>query len=71
MRICILFRSLRNNSNTALLLQPFINELKRFGADVDYITLKDKRIEPWGLRSFLIGCVVPILIKKIEREKEK
>ena len=46
MRICILFGSLRNNSNTALLLQPFINELKRFGADVDYITLKDKHIEP-------------------------
>jgi len=46
MRICILFGSLRNNSNTALLLQPFISELKRFGADVDYITLKDKHIEP-------------------------
>lgn len=46
MRICILFGSLRENSNTALLLQPFTAELKRFGAEVDYITIKDLDIEP-------------------------
>lgn len=46
MRICILFGSLREKSNTALLLQPFITELKRFGAEVDYITIKDLNIEP-------------------------
>ena len=62
MRICILFGSLRNNSNTALLLQPFIDELKQFGADVDYIALKDKHIEPctacWTCQNFFEkpGC---------------
>lgn len=46
MRVCILFGSLRNNSNTAILLQPFIDELKRLGAEVDYLTIKDMHIEP-------------------------
>ncbi|MHB1395093.1 MAG: flavodoxin family protein [Clostridia bacterium] len=46
MRICILFGSLRENSNTGLLLQPFTAELKRLGAEVDFVTLKDKHIEP-------------------------
>jgi multimeric flavodoxin WrbA len=46
MKICILFGSLRDNSNTGLLLQPFTTELKRLGAEVDYITLKDLNIEP-------------------------
>ena len=46
MRICILFGSLRENSNTGILLQPFISELERLGAEVDLITLKDKHIEP-------------------------
>ncbi|HYF81553.1 MAG TPA: flavodoxin family protein [Clostridia bacterium] len=46
MRICILFGSLRENSNTGLLLQPFIEELKRLGAEIDFISLKDKHIEP-------------------------
>jgi multimeric flavodoxin WrbA len=46
MRICILFGSLRENSNTGLLLQPFIAELKRLGAEIDFVTLKDKHIEP-------------------------
>jgi multimeric flavodoxin WrbA len=46
MRICILFGSLRENSNTGLLVQPFIAELERLGAAIDFITLKDKNIEP-------------------------
>lgn len=46
MKICILFGSLRNNSNTGLLLKPFVNELERFGIDIDYIALKDLHIEP-------------------------
>jgi multimeric flavodoxin WrbA len=46
MKISILFGSVRNNSNTALLLQPFISELNRLGAEVDYITIKDMHIEP-------------------------
>ncbi len=46
MRICILFGSLRNNSNTALLLQPFMDELKGLGTEVDILTIKDMHIEP-------------------------
>lgn len=46
MKVSILFGSLRSNSNTALLLQPFVAELKSLGVDVDYITLKELHIEP-------------------------
>ncbi len=46
MRVCILFGSLRGSSNTALLLEPFMEELREFGADVEHITLRDKHIEP-------------------------
>jgi multimeric flavodoxin WrbA len=46
MRISILFGSVRNNSNTELLLKPFTTELKRLGADVGCITIKDLHIEP-------------------------
>ncbi len=46
MRVCILFGSLRGSSNTALLLEPFMEELRGLGADVEHITLRDKHIEP-------------------------
>ncbi len=46
MNICILFGSLRNNSNTDLLLRPFEAELKRLGNQVERITLRDLHIEP-------------------------
>ncbi len=46
MRVCILFGSLRGSSNTALLLEPFMEELRELGADVEHITLRDKHIEP-------------------------
>ena len=46
MRICVLFGSLRKNSNTGLLLQPFTDELKRLGAEVDVIELRNKHVEP-------------------------
>jgi multimeric flavodoxin WrbA len=46
MNICILMGSPRENGNTATLLKPFIKEIKDLGADVEYITLYDKHIEP-------------------------
>ena len=46
MRICILFGSLRSNSNTGLLLKPFMEEMEDLGVEIDYITLRDKHIEP-------------------------
>lgn len=46
MKICILMGSPRLNGNTAELLKPFIEELKINNAEVFYITLADKNINP-------------------------
>ncbi|MDD3705371.1 MAG: flavodoxin family protein [Clostridiaceae bacterium] len=63
MRICILFGSLRNNSNTALLLQPFISELERLGAEVDCLKIKDMHIESctacWACQNVFEGPGCP------------
>ncbi|GLI57895.1 FMN reductase [Propionigenium maris DSM 9537] len=63
MRVCILFGSLRTNSNTALLLEPFMEELKELGAEVDHIILRDKHIEPctacWACQNIFEGPGCP------------
>jgi multimeric flavodoxin WrbA len=46
MRITILMGSPRISGNTAELCKPFIVELKANGAEVTYITLHDKHINP-------------------------
>jgi multimeric flavodoxin WrbA len=46
MNFCILMGSPRIHGNTAVLLKPFIEELKNKGATVTYITLADKNISP-------------------------
>lgn len=46
MKFCILMGSPRPNGNTAELLKPFIKELKLNGADISYINLFDRNIQP-------------------------
>ncbi len=46
MKISILYGSLRDNSNTKKLLLPFMDELKRHKAELDFITVKNLHIEP-------------------------
>jgi multimeric flavodoxin WrbA len=46
MKISILSASFREKGNTETLMQPFIAELKRLGATVDVVTLRDLHIEP-------------------------
>ena len=50
MRVCILMGSPRPNGNTAELCKPFVDELLVKGADVEYITLHDKKLLP------CLGC---------------
>ena len=50
MRVCILMGSPRLNSNTAELCKPFVDELRLHKAEVEYITLHDKKIAP------CLGC---------------
>jgi len=45
-RVTILFGSLRENSNTGLLLEPFVEELKKLDIEVDFITIRDLDIKP-------------------------
>ena len=44
MKFCILMGSPRLKGNTAELCKPFIQELKKAGSEVKYITLADKQI---------------------------
>lgn len=46
MKFCVLMGSPRLDGNTAELAKPFIEELQTSGAEVDYITLADKKISP-------------------------
>ncbi len=46
MNVCILMGSPRPTGNTATLLQPFIAELEALGAEVEYIPLFERHIEP-------------------------
>jgi len=46
MRVCILMGSPRLNGNTAELCKPFISQLKESGAEVSYINLYGKNIQP-------------------------
>jgi len=46
MNVLILMGSPRRVSNTAELCKPFMEELKENGADVRYVTLADKNINP-------------------------
>lgn len=46
MKFCILMASPRLNGNTAELVKPFLTELKKNGAEVEYITLAEKNILP-------------------------
>lgn len=46
MKFCILMGSPRLKGNTVELLKPFISELEQNKAEVDYITLQDKNIQP-------------------------
>lgn len=46
MKFCILMASQRLNGNTAELVKPFLTELKKNGAEVEYITLAEKNILP-------------------------
>lgn len=46
MRICILMGSPRLHGNTAELVKPFVEELKKKGADVVSIPLDEKQIAP-------------------------
>ena len=50
MRVCILMGSLRLNRNTAELCKPFVDELRKNNAEVEYITLIGKNIAP------CVGC---------------
>lgn len=50
MRVCILMGSQRPHGNTAELCKPFAEELMENGAEVDMLTLHDKRISP------CLGC---------------
>ena len=45
MRVLVLSGSVRNNSNTVLLLQPLLMELGMIGLETDIITIKDLHIE--------------------------
>ena len=46
MKICILTGSPRRNGNTAALLEPFIEELKKHGAEITVVDLFTKTINP-------------------------
>lgn len=46
MKICILMGSPRQDGNTASLVKPFIDEIKKYGADVSCIDLHEKTIKP-------------------------
>ena len=50
MRVCILMGSPRLNGNTAELCKPFMDELLKNQAEVEYITLHNKNIAP------CLGC---------------
>lgn len=52
MKCAVLFGSPRKEGNTASLLAPFVEELKVLGAEVEYIDLYEKQIEP------CLGCMV-------------
>lgn len=45
MKICILMGSPRLHGNTAEILKPFIEELKNMGAQIEYITTDDKKVQ--------------------------
>ena len=45
MKVSILFASLRKNSNTKLLLQPFVEKLESENIEVDFISLKELKID--------------------------
>jgi len=46
MNVCILMGSMKENGNTATLVQPFIEQLKIKEINVEYIWLYDKNIAP-------------------------
>ena len=46
MKVLILMGSPRKNGNTAALLAPFCEELKRIGAEVETVWLYDQNIQP-------------------------
>ena len=46
MKVCVLMGSPRKNGNTAAILEPFCDELRRDGAEVETIWLYDKEICP-------------------------
>ncbi|MCH4886218.1 flavodoxin family protein [Acidaminobacter sp. JC074] len=46
MRVCILMGSFRKDRNTETLTKTLIRSLEEEGIEVDYITLRDKHIEP-------------------------
>lgn len=46
MRICLLMGSYRETGNTATLLRPFLEELAAGGAEVEYIDVSSRHIEP-------------------------
>ena len=45
MKITILLGHVRNNSNTAIVVEQFIEEISVFGIAVDPIVIKDLKIE--------------------------
>ena len=46
MKVCVLMGSPRKNGNTAVLLEPFCQEMRLKGAEVETIWLHDKDIRP-------------------------
>ncbi len=46
MKFCILMASPRINGNTAELLKPFVEELKKNDSEITYINLSEKNIKP-------------------------
>ena len=46
MKICVLMGSPRKNGNTAAILEPFCEELRLCGAEVETVWLYDKEIRP-------------------------
>lgn len=46
MKVCVLMGSPRKNGNTAAILEPFCEELRRSGADVEVVWLHEKNIQP-------------------------
>jgi len=46
LKVTILMGSFRKEGNTATLLRPFIKELEKLGAEIDYITVSKMHIEP-------------------------